>query len=368
MHFFYKIYTNKNIFYLFLALLALLIRLVFGLWPEACEYGYSRTVFFLIRIIIDYTFGYLPFAAVYLLFLYLCYQLIIKIRFVYKTYSTLKMWGVCQLFFAFIVRFVSKTVFLFLFLWGFNYARLPLETQLNLNPNPLNVVELQQEAIWVQQRCIDIRAAIPNVTGSALTPAYFDTNLESKIRHSLATVLASWHIPAFGCPRVRHLVPNGLLYGFASSGVYIPFTGEAHVENALHCSQLPFTAAHELGHAYGWGDEAVCNFLGFAACVKSNSYAIQYSGYLAYWRYVMGELKSLDNDFYKEHRAKISVGMAADLEASYQIYNQYPNFFPVLQKTAYNAYLKSQGVKEGVQSYNRMVLLVAAWRKKDTTF
>lgn len=365
MRFFDKIYTNKELFWLSLALFAVLLRLIFGFWADACEYIYSRGLFFIVRMAVDYTVGWLPFASVYLLFVYFCYQVIIKIQFGYKTFPTIKMWGLIRLFLSFMLRFVSKTVVLFFFLWGFNYARTPLETQLNISPVPLGVEQLRQEAVWVQRRCVETRAAIANVSDSALTDINFDMDLERELRYSLVKFLQKSNLPAFGCPRLRWLRPNGLLLGFSSSGVYIPFTAEAHIENALHCSQVPFTAAHELGHAYGWGDEAVCNFLGFVACLQSDYPAIQYSGYLSYWRYVMGELKSLDNDFYKNLRAEISVGMAADLDETYKIFNQYPNFFPTLQKTAYNAYLKSQGVKEGVQSYNRMVLLVAAWRKKE---
>jgi hypothetical protein len=46
----------------------------------------------------------------------------------------------------------------------------------------------------------------------------------------------------------------------------------------------------------------------------------------------------------------------------------YPEWFPKIQQAAYDFYLKSQGVPEGVLSYERMILLVigskgAAWRR-----
>ncbi len=364
MRYFDKIYTNKNLFWAVLAALALLLRVVFGYWPAACEYLYSRGLFFGVRLGVDYTLGWLPFATVYLLFGYFCYQIVIKVSFVIQTYPKLKVWGLLQLFLLFLSRLLSKTVFFFLFLWGFNYARIPIETQFNLVAAPLDINQLRQEAIWAQRQAIATRILISNADEKALNDSHFNMDMETELRGALAAVLEAKNIPAFGRPRLRRLRPDGLLLGFSASGVYIPFTAEAHVENALHCSQIPFTIAHELAHAYGWGDEAVCNFLGLLACLRTDAPVLRYAGYLAYWRYAMGELKRLDNDFYKELRAQIPAGMAADLSETYAALNKYPSFFSTFQKTAYDAYLKSQGVKEGVQSYDRVVLLVAAWRNE----
>ena len=36
-------------------------------------------------------------------------------------------------------------------------------------------------------------------------------------------------------------------------------------------------------------------------------------------------------------------------------------------KKVYSEYLKSQGIAEGIQSYNRLILLVSAWKNKNRT-
>ena len=44
-----------------------------------------------------------------------------------------------------LLAFIGGVVFLFQFLWGFNYGRIPLEEQLELDVKPLSVKELKAE-------------------------------------------------------------------------------------------------------------------------------------------------------------------------------------------------------------------------------
>ncbi|MEZ4685085.1 MAG: DUF3810 family protein [Bacteroidia bacterium] len=54
---------------------------------------------------------------------------------------------------------------------------------------------------------------------------------------------------------------------------------------ALHHLEVPVTAAHEMGHALGFTDEGVCNFLGYLACIDSDEPLLQYAGRLAVARW-----------------------------------------------------------------------------------
>ena len=42
---------------------------------------------------------------------------------------------------------------------------------------------------------------------------------------------------------------------------------------------------------------------------------------------------------------------------------RYPDLVPGLQYQMYDAYLKTQGIKEGMLNYNRVIMLVRAWRE-----
>jgi hypothetical protein len=56
--------------------------------------------------------------------------------------------------------------------------------------------------------------------------------------------------------------------------------------------------------------------------------------------------------------------MIFDLKQISENWRQYQGTLAKIGEKVNERYLKSQGVKEGLRSYNRMVVLVAAWRKK----
>ena len=126
-----------------------------------------------------------------------------------------------------------------------------------------------------------------------------------------------------------------------------------------------FTTAHELAHGFGYGSEADCNFIAYITCTSSEDPSIQYAGQFAYLRYLLAELKKIipPEEYQTFRKKRLSLPFNTDLEHLYAIYNQYPGIADQFQRKAYDLYLKSQGIKVGIRSYNRMVNLCYAWRK-----
>lgn len=350
-----------------LGLIAIAIRLMFTWQPSWCESLYSRGLYPYLHEGLHLVFGWLPFPAVYLFVLGLGWWLIGVIgRFWY--YRKRKKAGLAQegSYWKGFGAFVLGLVFWFLLLWGYNYARVPLREQLDLEvPEAMKYAAIWEEAQYIKNTCIQARKAIAGVDTFALTAAHYPDNLEAVMRQSLKKVLAKQGYDTSWQVRGRFLHP-GTLLRFNSSGVYFPFVGEGNVDGGQHPISKPFTMAHELAHGYGFGDEAVCNFWGFMACIHTDHPAIQYAGYLMYWRYVYGALMEfMTEENYQLERATISRGMYNDIEAIYANMDNYPPFIPFLQPAVYDVFLKVQGVEEGIESYDRMVLLVSSWRKKN---
>ncbi len=339
------------------------LRIVFGLFPSFCEMVYSRGVYPYIRSFLDMTFGKLPFAGVYIFALILLF-LVPKFIFSFVR-NILKKESLKQQAFSF-SAFILGLIFWFMTLWGFNYARVPLAQQIHINPPEfLGYQDIWAEAQYIKKSCIEQRNKIPNLDTFAITAAYYPKDLETEMRYLLEEILKDLGYDVSGQVSGRQLLPQGILLHFSSSGLYFPFTGEGHIDAALPAVVKPFTMAHELAHGYGFGNEAVCNFLGYLACQRSDNPAIKYAGSLTYWRYVYGELMGfMTEEDYQKERATISRGMYQDVEGIYTTLDNYLPWIPGIQQTAYDMYLKAQGIEEGIESYNQMVLLVATWRKQ----
>jgi hypothetical protein len=46
--------------------------------------------------------------------------------------------------------------------------------------------------------------------------------------------------------------------------------------------------------------------------------------------------------------------------------DKYFEFIPGMHAVTYEAYLRMQGIKDGIDNYDRMVLMLAAYRRKNT--
>ncbi len=262
-----------------------------------------------------------------------------------------------------IVAFVSMVVGLFLVQWGYNYCRPSLESQINLHPDSLTVKDLQNEANFITALARQSREKIPGITDKAYKKQPSIEQLEPIVRTCLTQVLTELHYPVPGRVRGREL-PPGTLLSFNTAGVYLPWVGEGHIDGGLHPLQKPFTLAHEMSHGYGFTDEGTCNFLAYLACNRSTDPYIRYSGQLTYWRYVFSALRSKNRSSYLLTRAHIPRGMHNDLAAIKDAMARYPDRLQGLQASAYDGYLKSQGIKNGMGSYDYIVQLGVAWRKK----
>lgn len=256
-------------------------------------------------------------------------------------------------------------VFLFYALWGWNYNRLSVESLLGLDVRPLDLAAVKAEAEEATRTVLEARASIPGATPAPLADEALPRRLESSLRVSLSEILRRAGLPAPGRPRARLIRPGGLLMRFSSTGFYFPYLGESYVAGNLTPAEKPFVMAHEMAHAYGITDEGAASALGYLACTASAEPAIRYSGHFAYWSSAFSELRRLSREDAGELASRLSEGVRADVRAVQKQWDRYRGPLRDASQAIYDRYLKSQGVKEGLASYDRFVSLVVAWKNRN---
>ncbi|MBI1227668.1 MAG: DUF3810 family protein [Bacteroidetes bacterium] len=344
--------------------LGLLTILLGWLMPaNFVEQWYSRGLFLGIRTMFRALDGWLPFAGVYLLLAGLLIWLGWRARLLFR--KSERTWGqrILRALHA-LLGFAGLVVFLFQWLWGFNYGRVPLEHQMGISPHPLTVDELRNELLIATTEAVRSRQGLEIGEDTVVAKQKIVPNAEDLMRQELRAVLKQYKYPNPNGVRGRTIVPKGILLRFSTAGVYLPFTGEGHVDAGLHYLQLPFVLAHEMSHAYGHGDEGTCNFLAYLSCIHANDPYINYIGHLYYWRYVASEFRAMSPEAYEQFRKALPAGIRADVRAINEEMDKYPDILPELRDAAYNTYLQSQGIAEGMKNYDRVTMLVAAWRQK----
>jgi hypothetical protein len=351
---------KKKIIWIGLGLAALLIRVIFSYQPELAEQYYSRGLFLMIRWAIDYMIGWIPIPLIYFFILILSVWLFYSLR----KFANMKAQWSYKLGYAAlsVLSFLGGTLFFFFFMWGYNYARLPIEESLKLEVQPLQAKELRTELKWVSEKLVKLREELSVHYGEQPNELELPKQTEEKLRNSLEAWLDMRGFPTLGRVRGRWLYPKGIFLRFSSAGLYFPFTGEGHIDPGLHILDHPYTLAHELSHGYGFGDEGTCSFLSFIACTESGNSFFAYSAYLNYWMTLARNYRYYQPNDYAQVRDWLSEENKADIEAMYAELRKYPDIMPKFRNFAYDAYLKSQGIEEGMLNYNRVIMLVRAWR------
>ncbi len=350
-----------------LGLAAYLLHLAFGKDSAFIENFYSRGFYAGLRWVWDHTLGFSPVPVLFLAFLAICLWFIGRFsRSLLKKRPRLSLpWGAKILRGGLLVlSWVGGLVFLFYLLWGFNYNRVGVERRLGLDAIPLDAAALRAEAEWASGMLAEARAAIPGASGATLEPHAIPAGLETSLRESLSGVLEKEGYSAPGRIRVRPFWPRGWMMRFSGTGMYIPYFGEGYFEPNLLPFEKPFTMAHEMVHGAGITDEGGASFFGFLACQSSPVPVIRYSGFLAYAAEVLADLGRSSRDEFRRIAAGLPEGVKADLRAAQENWNRYRGPLQKAGRAIYEKYLKSQGVKEGILSYDRFVLMVSAWRRR----
>lgn len=353
-----------------LAALAVLLRV--SLPAGTVETYYSRGVFPIIRTVFDALLGWVPIPLFYAFWLIVIYRIATGFLKIIRGYRAARRelsvrGAVAGATVEVLVQWSTGILLLitiFLLGWGLNYGRHPVDEVLTITRYSPTLAELRGFVHTEAEELATLRATFTEDT-SALTAALFPADLEAAVRPHLVAALVAHGYPAPGRPNVRQLRPRGVLLRWGTSGVYWPWAFEANMDAGLHPLQKPSVMAHELAHAYGFGDEGTCNFWAWLAGTQAQDPSLAYAYRLTYWRRMAGKLRRAEPDAYALWRKdSLAPGIRNDLAAIYATAALYPTLAPALRDQTYNAYLKVQGVEEGLLSYGTVIELVEGYRRR----
>lgn len=336
-------------FWPFLLALALLARVLLS--GAAVEEVYGGGLYRIIRLAQGFISGLSPLPLVYLLLSGIVMYGAWKWR---RGKSGIRFWALLSVF--------SFWAFTFLFLWGFNYQRIPFSQKAGLDAQPLDAIAIEEEFDWAVARMLESRQALGVPMDEPASQFHEFERLEDHLFPRVRQAVWSWGYPAEGRVRARLLYPKGILLRFSASGVYLPWTGEGHLDAGLHPLNWPFVMAHEMSHGYGIADEGVCNFLAYQVCAYDPDPYIRYTGTLYYWRYAAYEMRRFCPVELEEAIQALPEGIRADLAAIREYADRYPDLIPQWRDLVYDSFLKSQGLKDGVLSYDQVLVLAHAFR------
>ena len=326
--------------------------------PDLTEALYCRGVYPVVRAL-QAAFGWVPFSvAELLLFLSgvaLCIAFVRVVRGP-KGVRRLLAWSLVL---------AAVTLFTFEASWGFNHARRPFawhagwDTEPRLNSELAELVaSLGEDAALERSLCLGRGSGASDWSLQLQGGPDGDPRL-----HAAWERVARVHPVLDGRPVVvRRPLSSWLMSALGISGIYSPFTAEAHVNGQVPPTQVPFVAAHEVAHGRGFAREDEANFIAYLVCQASDDCGLRYSGSLQALSHARGALGRADRGLLEETSAGLDPGVLMDLQEQYRFWRTKKTALWSWSSLANDAYLKSQGQAAGVRSYGRMVDLLLAQR------
>lgn len=241
---------------------------------------------------------------------------------------------------------------LFVLLWGANYRREGLDGRLGLEVLPPSTEEVRAFAVRISEE----------IGGELPAPAERDARRAlGSLVDGLERLVEEWDSRAIRLPRRVKRLPAGTLLAFGNTGVTTPLL-EAHVDGGEHEVSFLAVAAHELAHAAGLCSEADADLAAVLAGLGARD---PYARYATRLRLLGAFIASLPREEALALAATLPGEARADLAAIREARARYhvPSLAKV-QRTVYDAYLRSQGVREGIREYSFVVKLVLAAERK----
>jgi hypothetical protein len=252
----------------------------------------------------------------------------------------------------------------FLFLWGFNHGRAPYAQSAGLEMRPSEPAELLAAAEELLLRANELRAGLGEDEHGVFRARLDHDGLRAAVSAAYAQAGSEEPLLAGPAPLLRFALASPLMTACGISGIYSPFTAEAHVNAEQPDAQLGFNACHEVAHARGLAREDEANFLAWRVGADAREPELAYAANLGALRLVFA---ALDMHALLELHGELGRGGLRDLRAIDEFWNPRTRVARTVRQVSNrvnDTYLKSQGQPQGTHSYGRMVDLLLAARRQ----
>ncbi len=243
---------------------------------------------------------------------------------------------------------------------GINYYRTPFSEETGFSEELKKGSTVQELYSLCEYLVKQVNESVPEKISPERNASFFRSmgELGQKAMEGLGDdfpQLGGWY------PYPKPLLNPRLLSVQQLTGIYSPFTIEANYNSEMPFYNLPHTICHELSHLKGYMREDEANFIGYLACIGSDTKAFQYSGYLTGWVYAGNALAKADFEGYCRLYEQLDSRAIEDLGENNRFWDRFEGAVAEVSTKVNDTYLKAHSQTDGVKSYGRMVDLMLVY-------
>jgi uncharacterized protein (UPF0333 family) len=348
----------KRTVVILLLTLAIFILMQLAGYPAVVERYYSCGFYIFICRVFHPVLNLFPFSVGDILYITVIGYLIYKIIGVFKLLFKKQFKRIGMVLLGLVIG-VQAGVLAFYLFWGMNYFRPSAAERLNLRDTSFTTADLKAVTKLLIDSANASRARVTAADMAQTNSAIYHTAVQAVSSLSADSVnFRSYH------PDIKPSLLTFLLNYIGTSGYYNPFTSEAQINYQMPIFNRPFVACHEMSHQMGYGAEDEADFAGFVVAIRSRDRLLRYSAYHLAVSEFMYSLGRRDTLAHKELKALLSKKVHQDYVIEHNYWLSYENKLGAISSVFYDNFLKANNQPQGLETYNRMVLLVMA-RERD---
>lgn len=235
--------------------------------------------------------------------------------------------------------------------WGWNYSAPGVMKKLDATVKPLSTEEFEYLQTWSLENAMYHRSKSDTARFHTSEVTKSDV---SSIHSAVREYLNSIDVITPGNVAMRRISSTGWMRKMGVAGIYMPFSGEGHADASYLTLRQWFILAHEFAHGYGITDEGECNYIAFEALTQSGVHRFQYAAWLELADHVLPHVADTSSTM------TIPEVIERDRRALFEDAMNYRNGMQSIAMASNNLYLLSQGVEEGISSYDLLPEMIVA--------
>ena len=261
-----------------------------------------------------------------------------------------------------LIGVICLLIGLFTVTFSVAYDCTPMEEKAQLDTEALSANDIYDACIIMVDEMDELEQyLVRNEKGSVIMPYSF-SEMARVLNRSYSKLCYEYDFisPLYVAPK-RIALSKPLTYtGLA--GIYTFFTGEANVNVNFPDYAVTFSSAHEMAHQRGIAPEDEANFIAFLVCYTSDDPYMKYCALAEGANYLSNTLYEADIELFYKAAAYFSTETLGEYVAYSNGYAPYADSSAgEITDIVNDAYLKSQGEKEGVKSYSLVTTLATAY-------
>lgn len=332
-----------------------LTLIVFGFlkfYPSITEKYYSQGFFRLWNTFFRIMLGWLNFSlGLTLAFVFAPILVVI----ILKNFKKNKTWFINAFFYLYLIYFF------YMLTWGLAYHKQPIDTLLDLNKDNIELHEISALAKELIDSTNYYKARLENLQNNSIE----DKEIIEQATDSYQTLAKRNLIFSYNNKSIKKATGSNLLAYMGTSGIFFFPTGEANYNSNNLTFDLPYVITHEIAHQLGFASEDEANYVAYLACIKSKHPLFKYSAYYNVTYKAINTIWQADSVLAKSLVLKLSPSVRQDRALDKANWSRFENPLDTyIVGPFYDMFLKSNGQKDGSASYNKVVELLVAERRK----